>query len=206
MKQRHVIDLHKGLTGLAVFGLIAVYGRWESAAAWLYLSLHGSYGLLWVLKGHIFPDRTWDHPCNLWQAVLLVGGLTLYLVAPWLLISRDVVLPPWYAGGCVALYAIGVFFHFASDMQKHTSLHLRPETLITDGFFLRVRNINYFGELLIYLSFALLAYHWLPLIILAAAVLLVWYPFMLRKDRSLGRYPEFAGYRERSWLFIPFLR
>jgi hypothetical protein len=26
---------------------------------------------------------------------------------------------------------------------------------------------------------------------------------MLRKERSLARYPEFAAWRQRSWLILP---
>jgi protein-S-isoprenylcysteine O-methyltransferase Ste14 len=103
---------------------------------------------------------------------------------------------------CVSLYAFGVFFHFAADMQKHTVLALRPG-LITTGMFALCRNPNYFGELLIYLSFGLLAMHWLPVLILALFVAIVWLPNMRRKDRSLSRYAEFAAYARQVKLFIP---
>jgi steroid 5-alpha reductase family enzyme len=50
-------------------------------------------------------------------------------------------------------------------MQKYVSLQLNPGQLISNGFFQRTRNINYFGELLIYAGFGLLAMHWLPIAI-----------------------------------------
>jgi len=90
-------------------------------------------------------------------------------------------------------------------MQKHTSLKLQPGHLITEGMFARSRNMNYLGELLIYLGFGLLAMHWLPPAIIAVALAGVWLPNMLRKDKSLARYVEFEAYRQRSKLFIPFL-
>jgi protein-S-isoprenylcysteine O-methyltransferase Ste14 len=133
------------------------------------------------------------------------GGLTLYWVAPWMLTSRGVQAPSWYLGVCVSLYALGVFLHFASDMQKHIALKLHPGHLITDGMFALCRNPNYLGELLIYLGFGLLAMHWIPAVILALFVAVVWVPNMLRKDRSLSRYPEFEAYRRQSKMFIPFL-
>lgn len=89
-------------------------------------------------------------------------------------------------------------------MQKHVQLSLRPG-LITTGMFARCRNPNYFGELLIYLGFASLARHWAPLAALGLFVIAIWIPNMLKKDRSLARYPEFAAYKKRSALFIPFL-
>jgi protein-S-isoprenylcysteine O-methyltransferase Ste14 len=69
----------------------------------------------------------------------------------------------------------------------------------------RTRNLNYFGELLIYLALALLAMHWLPLLVLLAFVVFVWIPNMRRKDRSLARYLEFDAYRRRTKWFIPFV-
>lgn len=200
------IDTHKGITGLFVLLLIALYGQWSNATAWVYLALHGTYGLLWVLKSRTFPDKQWETPRSWLYGIGVVwGGLSLYWIAPWLLMARNVEAPPWYLGLCVALYGFGVFYHFASDMQKHTALSLQPGQLIQHGLWARCRNPNYFGELLIYLAFALLAMHWLPLLILLLFVGVYWYPNMRRKDNSLARYPAFEAYRRRSKLFIPFI-
>jgi steroid 5-alpha reductase family enzyme len=65
------------------------------------------------------------------------------------------------------------------------------------------RNPNYLGEFMIYLSFALLAAHWLPLVVIALYMVVIWFPNMQRKDQSLARYPEFAAYKRRTKLFIP---
>ncbi len=203
MRQRHFIDSHKAVTGLFVLVLMAVYDQWQNPTAWVYLAAHGAYGILWVLKSRIYPDKSWERPATWRFALVAWGGLSVYWVAPWILTSQDVQAPPWYLGLCIAIYASGVFLHFTSDMQKYMWLKLRPGELLTEGLWARVRNPNYFGELLIYLSFALLAMHWLPLVLLAAFVLVYWLPNMRRKDKSLARYPEFAGYRQRSKLFIP---
>lgn len=205
MKEKHWIDGHKGLTWLAILALMAFHREWENPTAWLYLGLHGSYGLLWVLKSRVFPDKAWAKPAGLGRGLLITAGLTLYWVAPWIITARGVVAPGWLYALAPALFAFGVMLHFAADMQKHTALRLRPGALIDDGLFNRVRNVNYFGELLIYLSFAALSQHMLPFLILATFVLLVWLPNMRRKDRSLARYPGFEDYRARSSLFLPFL-
>ena len=99
-------------------------------------------------------------------------------------------------------FILGIFFHFVSDMQKHTSLALKPG-LITTGLWSRLRNPNYFGELLIYLGFVAIPMHWLPLSALGAMIVGYWVPNMLKKDASLSRYPEWAEYKARSWRFIP---
>ena len=205
MKQKYFIDTNKAVTGLIVFVLIALYNQWENTTAWVYLALHGTYGLLWVLKSQIFPDRQWEQRTSWAYGLVIWLGLSLYWVAPWIVTSQGVQDAPWYLAICICIYALGVFFHFTSDMQKYISLKLNPGQLITTGLMDRTRNMNYFGELLIYGSFVLLAVHWLPAAILMAWVLFIWVPNMLRKDRSLSRYPDFKAYKERTKLFIPFL-
>ncbi len=59
-KQKYFINSHKGLTFLAILALIAWFGRWDNVTAWVYLALHGTYGILWVLKSLVFPDRQWE--------------------------------------------------------------------------------------------------------------------------------------------------
>lgn len=50
--------------------------------------------------------------------------------------------------------------------NKHAVLSTQP-CLITSGLFFRSRNPNYFGEMLIYLRFAVMAMRWWVLIPLA---------------------------------------
>ena len=206
MKQRHFIDSHKGATPLVVLIMMAVYQQMDNSTAWLYLATHGVYGALWVLKSRTFPDKQWEQSCGIGYGLYIWAGLSLYWITPWLITSRALEAPPRLMGLAVSMYSFGVFFHFAADMQKHISLELRPG-LITEGLWARCRNPNYFGELLIYLGFGLLAgtWAWVPASVLVVFMILVWVPNMLKKDRSLSRYPEFAAYKKQSWLIIPFV-
>jgi protein-S-isoprenylcysteine O-methyltransferase Ste14 len=205
VKQKFYIDTHKGITGIVVLAMMAIYQQWENPTAWVYLALHGSYGLFWVLKSNLFPDKSWERVIGFGFGLVNWFGLSLYWIAPWILTSKGVQAPGWYLGLCITLYVFGVFLHFSTDMQKYTSLRLRPNQLITSGFMQRTRNMNYLGELLIYLGFGLLAMHWLPVLILGLFVAIIWIPNMLRKDRSLARYAEFGEYRQKSKFFVPFL-
>ena len=54
-----VIDLHKGLTGPFVLVLMLAFDT-LTLPAWIYLALHGSYGVAWVIKGRTIPDRRWQ--------------------------------------------------------------------------------------------------------------------------------------------------
>lgn len=168
--------------------------------------MHGTYGVLWLLKSRLFPDSSWEREVSLATGLGTWVLLSLYLLPAWLIVSGNAGDPePWFIGLCVALYAVGVFLHFVSDMQKHLSLKWRPGTLITEGLWGIVRNPNYLGELCIYLGFSMLAFHWAPLAVIAFVVAAVWYPNMRRKDASLSRYPDFADYRARTKLWIPYV-
>ena len=194
MKQKHFIDTHKGATVPMVLILIWYFHQWENTTAWIQLALHGSYGIMWVLKSMIFPDKTWEANCSIWYWLYIWGGLTLYWISPFIIMSTPVYNSPMYLGLMVAIFAMGVFFHYASDMQKHAHLKLKPGELITDGLMSRCRNTNYFGELLIYLSFALLSRHWLPIVVLVSFMIIIWLPNMRRKDKSFYRYPDYEEY------------
>ena len=92
-----------------------------------------------------------------------------------------------------------------SNMQKYVSLKLRPNKLITEGFWGLIRNPNYLGELLIYSGFGLLAMHLLPMGILLLWIIAIWIPNMRMKDFSLSRYPGFEEYKSRTKLFLPYI-
>ena len=206
MKHKYWIDSQKVATAPVVLLMIAGYGAWDNLVAWVYLGMHGTYGLLWMLKSRTFPDSSWERPVSFAYGMTTWIGLSLYWIAPWLITSQGVHAPPWLLGLSVFVYGFGVLLHFAADMQKHTSLALRPGHLITTGLFARTRNPNYLGELLIYLSFAALAMHWAPLAVVALFLVVVWIPNMRRKDRSLTRYPAFAAYKNRTFMLIPKLK
>jgi steroid 5-alpha reductase family enzyme len=201
MKLKHPINLHKGLTAVWVLGLMAFYQNFSTAAC-LYLVLHGGYGLLWLLKDRIYPDKRWEQDISLGLGLVTFILLGAYWIAPWLLISRGIEVAPPILAIAVFVNLLGVFLHFGSDAQKYYALKYHPG-LITDGFFARCRNPNYLGELLIYGSFALLTLHWLPFGILALFAIAVFLPGMRQKERSLSRYPDFEVYKSQSGFLLP---
>lgn len=102
----------------------------------------------------------------------------------------------------VLVYAVGLFLMIGSDAQKYWTLQNR-KGLISDGFFMRTRNPNYLGEVMIYLSFGLLSDTWFSYCFLAFMWLAVFWPRMAGKDAQLSKKAEFAEYKERSYLFLP---
>lgn len=205
MKQKYFIDSHKAMTFLVILGMMAWFRQWDNPTAWVYLALHGTYGILWLLKSRVFPDKQWEIDKGLRYGLYIWAGLSLYWITPFLITSQNVQAPAWLLGLSVSTYTFGIFLHYTADMQKYAQLKYNPGQLIDDGLMARVRNINYFGELLIYLGFGILAMHWLPLAVIALYLVIVWFPNMYKKDRSLSRYPGFVEYKRKSKLFLPFL-
>ena len=196
------INAHKILVTPVVLGFMWFYRNW-STEAFVYLALHGTYSLLWLLKQTYFPDRRFAERVPLWIGLGLVFvPLAGYYLAPYLLISQRPTLPPYVFAIVLLLYVTGVFFHYVSDAQKFYILRER-KGLIEDGLFARTRNPNYLGEILIYLSFAIMSEHWIPFVVLGAWVFGFFARNMLRKDRSLARHPGFAEYKRRTGLLIP---
>jgi protein-S-isoprenylcysteine O-methyltransferase Ste14 len=202
MKISTFINAHKILVIPVVVGLMWFYDNW-STEAYVYLALHGTYGMLWLAKHRLYPDRRFEEIQPWWIGLLFVFlPLAGYYAAPFLLISRHVTLPPPLFAAVVSCYTVGIFLHYVSDAQKFFTLRVR-KGLITEGLFARTRNPNYLGEILIYTAYAAMALHWLPFLILAGWVGGFFLRNMWAKDRSLARYPEFASYQQATGMLLP---
>ena len=201
MKIKHAINLHKFLTFAFILSLMAIYQNF-TLAPWVYLALHSSYGIMWLIKDSLYPDRQWEEEVSIAAGIFTFVFLSAYWVAPFILISSEVEPGAPLISAAIATNVFGIFLHYGSDAQKYFTLKYK-QGLITEGFFSRSRNPNYLGEILIYIGFAMLAQHWLPFVILGMITASVFVPNMLKKDKSLSRYPEFAAYQERSGLLLP---
>ncbi len=196
------INLHKVLVFPVVLGLMWWFDN-VSIEMCIYLALHGTYSLLWLMKQSMYPDRRFEVRRPVWIGFLFVFlPLAGYYVAPYLIASRHVSLPAPAIAAIVSLYTFGIFFHYVGDAQKYFTLRAGP-ALITDGLFSRVRNPNYMGEIMIYCAFAALSAHWLPFLIVAAWSAFFFIPGALAKDRSLSRYPAYSAYRARTGALVP---
>ncbi len=201
MKLNQIINLHKGLTAFVVLGLMIFYDNF-TIAPFVYLALHGTYGLLWLLKEKIFPDPYFKEKVNFLTSVTGFIFLGSYWVAPYILISSQKSVPNIVIAASISINIIGVFLHFASDSQKYFSLKLKKD-LIKEGFFKNVRNTNYLGEILIYLSFAIISLSIIPIAILAIFFFVVFLPRMYKKDKSLTKYTSFEEYKTKTGLLLP---
>jgi len=205
MKLKYYINLNKGITVFVILALIAVYNQWHRPDVWVYLALHGTYGILWVFKSQIFPDLTWEHKVSVWYGVMSWFALALYWLPGWLLVSNNNQTPTWLLGVCISIYVFGVFFHFTSDMQKNVMLEEHPGDLITNKMMALSRNINYFGEFLIYISFALMPQNWFAFLPLLLFITFYWSFKIMKKEKSLALKKGFEEYKKRTKRFFPYL-
>ena len=201
MKLNQLINLHKGMPAFVVLGLMFFYNNFTIAPL-VYLALHGTYGLLWLLKEKIFPDPYFKEQINFLTSVTGFIFLGSYWIAPYILISSQESVPDFIIAASISINIIGVFLHFASDTQKYFSLKFKKD-LIKEGFFKNVRNTNYLGEILIYLSFAILSMSFIPFAILAIFFFGVFLPRMIKKDNSLKKYAAFKDYKKKTGLILP---
>jgi protein-S-isoprenylcysteine O-methyltransferase Ste14 len=204
-----VINFQKGMTLFWVYWLMWYFDNF-SIQAWVYLALHGSYGLIWIIKDQLFPDKRWQESITFGGAFMAIAlVLAPYWVAAYLLISPVLGLdhfgasPPWLSIS-VFMYAMGLYLMLVTDAQKFFTLKI-TKRLITDGMFRTVRHANYLGEMLIYSSFAIVAWHWAPWVILAWVWLGYFSVNIYMIELSLSRYEDWADYKKRSWCLIPYV-
>jgi AspT/YidE/YbjL antiporter-like protein len=131
------------------FPLHAVLIAWyqnTGTAAWIYLAMHGSYGLVWIIKDLAFPDPAWQRRVTVGGGTnALLSVLGWYWVFGRLLISgtsQPTYPLPEYAWLClcVSLCILGCVIMIAANAQKYFTLRLK-RGLITDGMF-RQRHVE----------------------------------------------------------------
>lgn len=115
----------------------------------------------------------------------------------------------WMDAAAIGVYAAGTVFHFGGDYQKHR-FKLRDGgrgRILDTGFWAVSRHPNYFGDFLIYVSFALVGgsiWAWA-----APLTNLLQYAFdaMPKSEKwSAERYgADWQAYKARTKAFVPYL-
>ena len=181
LQARHIINLQKGGTLPFCVYLMHRFDAWESPTMQIYTALHGSYGILWVLKDYWFPDKRWEVRLTPVSIFCVGAFLILYWAAPFIIATSSAAdlekaFALKIAGAsagvslsasarraiCTFVYVIGVGMMLVADCQKYYALKYNREKarkkqfLVDDGIFWNNRNPNYLGEMLLYGSFAAL--------------------------------------------------
>ena len=112
MKSKYFINLHKGTTFIFVIGLMLAYQNF-TLGSWVYLALHSTYGFLWLLKDRLYPDQQWEEEVPWWTGLVGFGLISLYWVAPFILISSRIEPALPLVAAAIALNILGVFLCFS---------------------------------------------------------------------------------------------
>ncbi|SPM42393.1 transmembrane protein [Mycobacterium numidiamassiliense] len=196
------IDLHKALVIPVTVAAMVMFGNF-STVMWLYLGMHGTYSILWLIKGRTYPDRRFAEQVPIW-----IGGLFVFLplagyyAAPILLAWLHPNVPGWAVTLGVSSFTFGIFLHYVADAQKYFTLQVHPG-LIETGLFARTRNPNYLGEIMTYMGYAIISWNWFPFVVNFAWIFGFFVRNMIKKDRSMSRHPGFAAYKARTGLLFP---
>ena len=170
--------------------------------------MQSSYGLVWIIKDLAFPDSSFPRPATVGAGIAsFLSVLGWYWIFGWLLIS-GIATPkyplPDYAwfSLCISMCILGCVIMIAADAQKYFTLRLKLG-LITDGMYRFIRHPNYLGEMITYVSFALMVWHWLPFVVLAWVWSGLFAVKITLKEVSMSRYPKWEQYKKRSWRLLP---
>ena len=156
IKQKYPIDFAKSITWLVVLGLIYYFNQFDNITAWIYFCLHGSYGIMWVMKSKIFPDKNWEKKAGILYTILIIFGLMVYWAPAFIITMNSHEASLEVIVSAIILFSFGIYYHFASDMQKYIYLKYNSG-LITDGLWEQCRHPNYFGETILWWGIYLIA-------------------------------------------------
>jgi protein-S-isoprenylcysteine O-methyltransferase Ste14 len=188
---------------IIIMSLLMYYYQNYSKGAWFYLSLHGTYGLIWFLKDMIFPDKSFQHKLAILPAFLVTLFLLSYWLMGWEIISGIGDQSP--SGkkifGCFFLFSIGNILMLCTDLQKFITLKYK-NGLIDDLFFKNNRNTNYFGEILVYLTFAIACGRKEGYLMLISEWIIFFGSRIHMKDLRLARKHGFEKYKNNSYIIL----
>uniref|UniRef100_A0A6B2LHG5 Uncharacterized protein n=1 Tax=Arcella intermedia TaxID=1963864 RepID=A0A6B2LHG5_9EUKA len=195
------LNVFKGLTPLVLGILMVLVGNFEMGAC-VYVALHGSYGIMWVLKGLLFPDKKWEEKVTIPSIILISLALIMYWRTGWVVITTKPYISPIRAGLAVFLHTMGLVMMIASDTQKYFTLKYKPG-LITEGWFSRSRNTNYLGEVFLYCSYCIMAQDMVSWLFCTT----IWCTYFLKnildKENSLKKKKGWQEYVSKSNMFLP---
>jgi hypothetical protein len=87
LKSRYIIDVFKAGMPFICIAAMFLFSNYSPQAA-LYTGLHGSYGLLWLLKDLIFPDPNFDRPSTIPSCLVVFAVLVSYASFPFVLMAK----------------------------------------------------------------------------------------------------------------------
>jgi len=207
VSQLTAINIAKVITIAIVVTLIAFVGITDQRQI-LYACMHISYCVWWLLEQRIYPERRtflfqeMVGPFGLISAILIIG--VFYSLPAFLAFFNSNPLTIAATATAVPLFYFGSLINTSADVQKMTAKTM-GRGLVNDGIWSQIRHVNYSGDLMRYLSFAVIAGStWAFLVPLAIAALYL--QRMNEKEKSMSeKYVDFGTYRQHTKLLVPWI-
>lgn len=173
----------------------------------IYMCLHISYCLWWLVEQWFYPKRRqiFGEPVGIsgFIASLLFIGV-LYSLPGYLAFTNPTPLSFTTAAIALPMFIFGTLINAIADIQKMTAKQYGAG-LVSDGVWRFSRNINYFGDLLRYLSFSIVAGS-IWAYIVPTLIALIYLQRIFQKEKSMPeKYQDYAEYQRYSSRLIPFI-
>ncbi len=200
------INVAKVFTIVLLVAFSFIYGVHDMRQV-IYLCLHISYCLWWLLEQWLFPQRRQMFGeevgiIGFIFSLLFVG--VLYALPGYLAFINPSPLSMMATGIALPLFIFGTLINTAADVQKLTAKQFNAG-LVRDNIWRLSRNINYFGDLLRYLSFSIVAGS-IWAYVVPVTIFALYLQRINQKEQSMpSKYPEYAQYQQSSARLIPFI-
>ncbi len=204
--QLTAINTAKILTIACLIGFAVVFGVQDLRQV-IYLCLHISYCTWWLLEQWFYPARKqmFNEPAGILGFIFSLVFVGLFYALPgYFAFTNPVPLSFTATAIALPLYIFGSLINTSADVQKMTAKQ-EGATLVSDGIWRFSRNINYFGDLMRYLSFSVVAGS-IWAYIVPSAITLLYLQRTSQKEQIMGeKYAEYTDYQQSSRRLIPFI-
>jgi protein-S-isoprenylcysteine O-methyltransferase Ste14 len=200
------INFAKIMTIICLLGFAISFGirDWRQV---IYLCLHISYCLWWLLEQWFFLERQkiFNEPAGAGTFIFILLSVGFFYALPgYFAFLNPIPLSMGTAAIALFLYIFGSLINATADVQKLTAKQFQPG-LVRDNIWRFSRNINYFADLLRYLSFSVVAGS-LWAYIVPGYIFIFYLSRISQKERAMStKYPEYVEYQQSSSRLIPFI-
>lgn len=201
------INTAKIITILCLISLALIYGINDTRQL-IYLCLHISYCLWWLLEQWLFPQRrqqlfTEKVGVITFIFVLLFVGI-FYALPGYLAFTNPNPISYLTIAIALPLYIFGSLINTGADIQKMVAKS-RNSGLVKDGIWRFVRHVNYLGDLMRYTSFSIVAGQLWAFLVPGIITLLYLQRIKQKEEAMAEKYPEFSAYQQNSSRLLPWI-
>ncbi|WP_072619475.1 DUF1295 domain-containing protein [Spirulina major] len=205
LTQLDAINIAKALTIVLLISYALYFGI-NGVRQIIYLCLHITYCVWWLIEQWLFPSRRqqifqdqvdW---VTLLSILMFVGGI--YSLPGYLACINTTVVSYLAIAFSIPLFMIGSLINATADIQKLTAKKYNSG-LVKDEIWRISQNINYFGDLMRYLSFAIISGSLWSYIL--PGLIFIMYLFRIKEKRvpMQEKYADYPEYSTNTKQLIP---